>query len=45
MYDILFARTSDNGRFAKISVHGDMDPSYGSTSKMIAECAVCLAKT
>jgi len=25
------------------SVKGDMDPGYGSTSKMIGECAVCLA--
>ena len=25
-------------------VTGDMDPGYGSTSKMLAECAVCLAK-
>ncbi|PLW67836.1 saccharopine dehydrogenase family protein [Pseudohalioglobus lutimaris] len=44
MYDILFAGNSDSGRSAQISVHGDMDPGYGSTSKMIAECAVCLAK-
>ena len=26
------------------TVTGDMDPGYGSTSKMLAECAVCLAK-
>ena len=26
------------------SVKGDMDPGYGSTSKMIGECAVCLAQ-
>jgi short subunit dehydrogenase-like uncharacterized protein len=25
-------------------VTGDMDPGYGSTSKMLAEAAVCLAK-
>lgn len=31
--------TSFNG-----SVTGDRDPGYGSTSKMLAECAVCLAK-
>ena len=24
-------------------VTGDMDPGYGSTSKMLAECAICLA--
>ena len=28
----------------KASVSGDMDPGYGSTSKMIAESAVCLVK-
>ena len=25
-------------------VTGDMDPGYGSTSKMMAECGVCLAR-
>ena len=25
-------------------VTGDMDPGYGSTSKMLAESAICLAK-
>jgi len=28
----------------RISVKGDKDPGYGSTSKMIAESAVCLIK-
>lgn len=28
----------------RIKVSGDMDPGYGSTSKMLAESAVCLAK-
>jgi short subunit dehydrogenase-like uncharacterized protein len=27
-----------------IKVTGDMDPGYGSTSKMLGEAAVCLAK-
>jgi len=26
----------------RVSIKGDMDPGYGSTSKMIAESAVCL---
>ena len=26
-----------------VKVTGDMDPGYGSTSKMLAECAICLA--
>jgi short subunit dehydrogenase-like uncharacterized protein len=25
-------------------ITGDQDPGYGSTSKMLSECAVCLAK-
>ncbi|MCX2981032.1 saccharopine dehydrogenase [Halieaceae bacterium IMCC14734] len=28
----------------RVKVSGDMDPGYGSTSKMLAECAVCLAR-
>ena len=32
----------DSEAFAKVT--GDMDPGYGSTSKMLAECAVSLAK-
>ena len=27
-----------------VSVKGDKDPGYGSTSKMIAESAICLAR-
>ncbi|HET6971203.1 MAG TPA: hypothetical protein VFH92_08760 [Phenylobacterium sp.] len=27
----------------RIAVKGDMDPGYGSTSRMLAESAVCLA--
>jgi short subunit dehydrogenase-like uncharacterized protein len=33
-----------DGRSISISVKGDKDPGYGSTSKMIAESAVCLVK-
>ena len=28
----------------KVSVKGDRDPGYGSTSKMLAEAAICLVK-
>jgi short subunit dehydrogenase-like uncharacterized protein len=28
----------------KVGVQGDRDPGYGSTSKMIAEAAICLLK-
>lgn len=41
-YDVLFAGTSKQGEILKASVKGDRDPGYGSTSKMIAESAVCL---
>ena len=42
-YDILFCADVDN-KVIKASVSGDMDPGYGSTSKMITESAVCLVK-
>lgn len=41
-YDILFAGINKQGEILKASVKGDRDPGYGSTSKMIAESAVCL---
>ena len=44
MYDLLFVGEAVDGRTIRASVQGDMDPGYGSTSKMIAESAVCLLK-
>ena len=44
LYDVLFLGEDGQGNTAKVSVKGDRDPGYGSTSKMIAECAVCLLK-
>ena len=44
MYDVLFVGQATNGDLVKVSVQGDKDPGYGSTSKMIAESAVCLLK-
>jgi short subunit dehydrogenase-like uncharacterized protein len=44
LYDILFVGVSLDGRQIRASVKGDRDPGYGSTSKMIAECAVCLVR-
>jgi short subunit dehydrogenase-like uncharacterized protein len=41
-YDILFVGQSADGQTLQASVKGDMDPGYGSTSKMIAESAICL---
>ena len=41
-YDVLFVGTNNNGDELRASVTGDLDPGYGSTSKMIAESALCL---
>jgi short subunit dehydrogenase-like uncharacterized protein len=41
-YDILFVGVSPDGRQVRAAVTGDKDPGYGSTSKMIAEAAICL---
>ena len=43
-YDLLFI--GSNGAEANIqyAVSGDMDPGYGSTSKMIAQAALCLVR-
>jgi short subunit dehydrogenase-like uncharacterized protein len=42
-YKILFVAKNDDGETVKAIVKGDRDPGYGSTSKMIAESALCLA--
>ncbi len=41
-YDVLFLGTDAAGNTLRVGVKGDRDPGYGSTSKMIAEAAVCL---
>jgi short subunit dehydrogenase-like uncharacterized protein len=43
-YDILFVGETHDGKILRAAVKGDMDPGYGSTSKMITEAAVCLVK-
>jgi short subunit dehydrogenase-like uncharacterized protein len=43
-YDVLFVAEYPDGRTARLSVKGDRDPGYGSTSKMIAESALCLVQ-
>jgi short subunit dehydrogenase-like uncharacterized protein len=40
-YDLRFVGEDGDERMT-VRVTGDMDPGYGSTSKMIAECALCL---
>lgn len=41
-YDALFLGHDATGHTVRVGVTGDRDPGYGSTSKMIAESAVCL---
>ena len=41
-YDVLFSGMGSNGEMLITSVSGDRDPGYGSTSKMLAEAALCL---
>jgi short subunit dehydrogenase-like uncharacterized protein len=43
-YDVLFVGLAADGRQVRVAVRGDRDPGYGSTSKMIAECAICLER-
>lgn len=41
-YDAIFAGETSEGELMISSVQGDRDPGYGSTSKMLAEAAMCL---
>ena len=41
-YDILYIGLGNNGERLDVAVTGDKDPGYGSTSKMLAESAICL---
>ena len=43
-YDLLYIAIASDGRQVRASVKGDRDPGYGSTSKMITECAICLLR-
>jgi short subunit dehydrogenase-like uncharacterized protein len=43
-YDLLYIAIAPDGRQVRVSVKGDRDPGYGSTSKMISECAICLLR-
>lgn len=43
-YDVMFTGMSAKDERVTVSVSGDKDPGYGSTSKMIAEAAICLAR-
>ena len=43
-YDLMVHGTSSDGNTLCVTVTGDKDPGYGSTSKMIVESAICLVK-
>jgi short subunit dehydrogenase-like uncharacterized protein len=43
-YDLLYLAVGPDGRQVRAAVKGDRDPGYGSTSKMISECAICLLR-
>ncbi|HJQ58260.1 MAG TPA: saccharopine dehydrogenase NADP-binding domain-containing protein [Vineibacter sp.] len=43
-YDLLFVGEGPGGERLQAVVTGDRDPGYGSTSKMIAETALCLVR-
>ena len=43
-YDVRFFGVTDDGRRLVTRVTGDRDPGYGSTSKMLAESALCLVR-
>jgi len=44
MFDLLFVAIAPDRKQVRVAVRGDRDPGYGSTSKMIAECAICLLR-
>ena len=43
-YELLFTGTTPDGTKVKCRITGDQDPGYGSTAKMLAQSAICLAK-
>ena len=44
LYDLLYVAVAPDGKQVRAAVKGDRDPGYGSTSKMISECAICLLR-
>ena len=44
-FDIRFLGSNDKGQRLAVKVTGDRDPGYGSTAKMAAQSALCLAGT
>ncbi len=44
LFNLLYVAVAPDGRMVRAGVTGDRDPGYGSTSKMISECAICLLR-
>ncbi|UVO39999.1 saccharopine dehydrogenase NADP-binding domain-containing protein [Bradyrhizobium arachidis] len=44
LFNLLYVAVAPDGRTVRAGVTGDRDPGYGSTSKMISECAICLLR-
>lgn len=44
-YDIVFRGEDEDGNVVEVEVAADLDPGYGSTSKIIGEAALCLLDT
>lgn len=43
-YDLRFYGKTVTGQTLRVKVHGDRDPGYGSTGKMLGQAAACLAQ-
>ena len=43
-YDLRFLGTTSSGKTIEIAVKGDRDPGYGSTSKILGQAGLCMAK-
>jgi len=43
-FNLVLVGTTETGERVQVRVKGDRDPGYGSTSKMLSESAVCLAR-
>jgi short subunit dehydrogenase-like uncharacterized protein len=44
LFNLLYVAIAPDGRAVRVGVTGDRDPGYGSTSKMISECAICMLR-
>ncbi|WP_234683842.1 saccharopine dehydrogenase family protein [Bradyrhizobium monzae] len=44
LFNLLYVAIAPDGSAVRAGVTGDRDPGYGSTSKMISECAICMLR-